>query len=264
MKMPWSDMPHATEEFHGRVAIVTGAAQGIGFAIAQAFVSGGARVALLDLNRQLACESAARLGPIGDRTLALAADVADDDSIDAAVAGVMEQWGQIDILVNNAGIQFNCASLDLRSEDLHRVLNINLVGAFHASQAAARASMVPRKTGAIINISSVASFLSFPRRLPYGIAKAGINALTRILAVEWAPHNIRVNAIAPGYIRTRLVEDAARWGHIDLPAITAKTPAERLGEVEEIAELAVFLAGDKSGFITGQVITADGGFALTK
>jgi NAD(P)-dependent dehydrogenase (short-subunit alcohol dehydrogenase family) len=145
-----------------------------------------------------------------------------------------------------------------------QVLNTNLLGALYCSQAVARSSMVPGCQGNIINISSVASFLSFPRRLPYSIAKSGINALTRVLAVEWAPYNIRVNGIAPGYISTQLVEDAARSGHIDLETIRSKTPASKLGEVAQVADLALFLASKHSQFITGQIIIIDGGYTLTR
>lgn len=250
------------ENFSGRIAIVTGGAQGIGFAIAQALVERNAHVALLDLNMDGAAAAVQQLGD--DRSLSVKADIGDPDSVSAAVDAVMARWGRIDILVNNAGIQFNCASLDLRPQDLQRVVDTNLLGVFYASQAVARAAMIPQNSGVIINISSVASLLSFPRRLPYGITKAGVNAMTRILAVEWAPHHIRVNAIAPGYVKTQLVEDAARWGHIDLPGLLSKTPSERLGEVSEIAELAVFLASDRAAFMTGQVVTIDGGFSLSK
>jgi NAD(P)-dependent dehydrogenase (short-subunit alcohol dehydrogenase family) len=251
------------EDFSGRIAIVTGGAQGIGFAIAQALAERNARVALLDLNTDGAAAAVQQLGD-DDRSLSVKGDIGDPDSVSAAVDAVMARWGRIDILVNNAGIQFNCASLDLRPQDLQRVVDTNLLGVFYASQTVARAAMIPQNSGVIINISSVASFLSFPRRLPYGITKAGVNAMTRILAVEWASHHIRVNAIAPGYVKTQLVEDAARWGHIDLPGLLSKTPSERLGEVSEIAELAVFLASDRAAFMTGQVVTIDGGFSLSK
>ncbi len=147
---------------------------------------------------------------------------------------------------------------------MQRVLNTNLLGAFYVSQAVARSTMVPRRHGCIINISSIASLISFPRRLPYAIAKSGLNAMTRVLAAEWAPYNIRINAIAPGYIRTQLVEDAARWGNIDLEAICAVTPAKKLGEISQVADLALFLASERSEFITGQVHVIDGGYTLTK
>jgi NAD(P)-dependent dehydrogenase (short-subunit alcohol dehydrogenase family) len=264
MELASEQIASLAEDFAGRVAIVTGAAQGIGFGIAQAFVERNARVAIVDLNGEAAGQAAAGLANGSATTLGMAADVGDAASTAAAVEAVKERWGRIDVLVNNAGIQFNCDSLELRPEDLERVMNTNLLGAFYAAQAVARIAMVPQRSGSIINISSVASYLTFPRRLSYGMSKAGINAMTRILAVEWAPHHIRVNAIAPGYIRTQLVEDAARWGHIDLAAVRAKTPADRLGDVSEIASLAAFLASERAAFITGQVVTIDGGFSLTK
>jgi NAD(P)-dependent dehydrogenase (short-subunit alcohol dehydrogenase family) len=220
-------------------------------------------VALLDVNGDLAKAAVECLGG-PESAMSVEVNIGDAASVSAAVQSVMERWGRIDVLVNNAGVQYNCASIDLRPEDLQRVLDTNLFGAFYASQAVARAAMIPQNGGAIVNISSVASFMSFPRRLPYGISKAGVNALTRILAAEWAGHHIRINAIAPGYVKTQLVEDAARWGHIDLPALLAKTPSERLGEVAEVAELALFLASDRAAFLTGQVVTIDGGFSLSK
>ncbi|HYZ84413.1 MAG TPA: SDR family oxidoreductase [Bryobacteraceae bacterium] len=253
----------SSEDFAGRIVIVTGGAQGIGFAIAEAFVQRNARIALLDLNPESACAAVDRLG--GPQcAMSVETNIGDPESVSRAVEAVFQKWGRIDVLVNNAGVQFNCASLELRPEDLQQVLNTNLLGAFYASQAVARTAMVAQEGGVIINISSVASFMSFPRRMPYGISKAGLNALTRILATEWAGYKIRINAIAPGYVRTQLVEDAARWGHIDLPAVIGKTPAERLGHPSEIAELAVFLASHRAAFLTGQVVTIDGGFSLTK
>jgi NAD(P)-dependent dehydrogenase (short-subunit alcohol dehydrogenase family) len=199
-------------EFEHQVVIVTGGAQGIGRAIMEAFFRERARVAIWDIQEEAAAETARAIDLDGQSVLAMGVDIRDHSKIDRAVKEVVARWGQIDILVNNAGVQWNCPSLELRPEDLARVVETNLIGAFYCSQAVARHSMVPRKHGVIISISSMAAVLGMPRRLAYGISKAGISAMTRVLAAEWrstisAPTPLRPATSGHKWLRTPFVGD---------------------------------------------------------
>lgn len=251
----------------GRTALVTGAARGIGAAVAEALARAGARVSLADSDAGALEARGAQLAQMTGRDvghLHLAAlDVRDSAAVRAWVAEVGDRWGSVDVLVNNAGVQHNQAAEDLSDADWQRVLDIDLSGAFYCSREAGKA-MLEQGRGVILNIASIAARFGMPRRLPYVVSKAGIVALTHGLATEWADRGIRVNAIGPGYVETDLVRHAFEQGHIDRDAIVAKIPMGRLAEPRSIADVAVFLASDAADYITGQVLYVDGGYTVFK
>ena len=239
------------------VAIVTGAADGIGWATAQRLAADVDHVALLDLREDAARARAAELGAAH---IGVACDVSAEASVAAAVGAVLERFGRIDILVNNAGIGEQAApTLEQDVAAFDRVLNVHVRGTFLMSRAAARA-MLAQGSGAIVNIASIAGLAGIPTRNAYGAAKAGIHAMTRSMATEWGRGGIRVNAIAPGYVRTALIDKLAQEGKVDTGAIERRAPLGRLARPEEIAEAAWFLASPAASYITGVVLNVDGGW----
>lgn len=246
-------------KLEGRIALVTGAAHGIGLACARELAKEGADVALLDLDADGVREAASAIAAeTGRRTVGLACDVADADAARAAVAEAAQALGVIDILVNNAGILKPGDILTSTLEDFDAVLAVNVRAVFVIGQAVAQAMVAAGKSGAIINMSSVNAVLAIPGQLPYVTSKGAINQLTKTMALGLAPHGIRVNAIGPGTIATDILkgvfkDEAAKKG------VLARTPLKRIGEPEEIGRVAVFLAGDDSSYMTGQTIYPDGG-----
>jgi NAD(P)-dependent dehydrogenase (short-subunit alcohol dehydrogenase family) len=243
------------ERLAGKVAVVSGSSRGIGLAVARAFAAEGALLVVNSRSREAADEAARALG---GKAVGVAADVATDAGAAALIAGALEAHGRIDVLVNNAGMSMARDSLELTADEWRSVVDLNLTSVFLCSQAAAR-SMKRTGGGAIINTASVQGLSAFPKRVAYGTTKAGVVMMTQILAAEWAPE-IRVNAVAPGYTRTEMVENLRRQGKLDFDAITARTPQGRLAEPEEMAPAYVFLASDDSSFVTGQTIAVDGGW----
>ena len=238
-----------------KIALVTGASQGIGLACAQRLVRDGARVMLADVRPEVA-EAAAALG---DAARYFVADVSQKSDVDALFAATIAAFGRVDILVNNAGVTHAADFLDLREEDFDRVMRVNLKSMFLCSQAAARDMVARASGGCIINMSSVNAELVIPNQVPYVISKGGVNQLTRVAAISLAPHGIRVNAIGPGTILTELAKQAVLSSPEARHTILSRTPLGRCGEPEEVASIASFLASDDASYMTGQTLYADGG-----
>ena len=237
-----------------KVAIVTGATQGIGLACAERLVREGARVMLVDIKPE-GEQAAAQLG---EAARFFAADVSQKADVDAMIAATLQAFGRIDILVNNVGVTHAADFLDLAEDDFDRVLRINLKSMFLCGQAAAR-EMVKQQSGSIINMSSVNSELAIPNQVPYVVSKGGVNQLTKVMALNLAPHGIRVNGIGPGTILTELAKKAVLGSPEARHTILSRTPLGRCGEPEEVASIAAFLASDDASYMTGQTIYADGG-----
>jgi len=240
-----------------RVAVVTGAADGIGWATARRLAEDVAHVALLDMRLDAARERATELG---GAHLALRADVTSADDVKQALDVVIEQFGRIDVLINNAGIGDQSApTVEQDVDAFDRVLAVHLRGTYLMSRAVAKV-MLAQRSGAIVNLGSIAALGGIPGRNAYGAAKAGILAMTRAMACEWARGGVRVNAVAPGYVRTQLVVELERRGTLNGAAIEARTPMGRFAAPEEIAEAVAFLASDRASFITGTTLAVDGGW----
>jgi NAD(P)-dependent dehydrogenase (short-subunit alcohol dehydrogenase family) len=240
-----------------KVAIVTGGARGIGLCVAQAYAREGATVVIADVNVEGA-KAAAQLITSGDvRSLGVGVDVADQASVNAMMEETLKTFGRVDILMNNAGVGGNTPFLDTKLEDWNRIISINLTGAFLVAQAAAR-QMVKGGGGKIVNIASLSGQRGGNGRAAYGSAKAGLELLTKVMAVELAPYNINVNAIAPGAIETEM----AKFAHDQATraAYNYLIPMTRYGTPEEIADAAVFLCSDEARYVHGHTLNVDGGF----
>ena len=241
-----------------RVALVTGAARGIGRAVAERLLADGLHVCVADRDGGAAEEAAAALDPDGARTLAVAADVADSAAARAMVEATTERFDGLDLLVNNAGFAAPADTATIADEDWRAILDVNLSGALWCARAA-HPALRASSSAAIVNVASIAGLVGMRRRAGYSATKAGLMGLTRTLAIEWAPDGIRVNAVAPGYVRTAMIVDLAARGVYDLDEMGARVPLGRLGEPEEIAATVAFLGGADGGYVTGQTIVADGG-----
>jgi NAD(P)-dependent dehydrogenase (short-subunit alcohol dehydrogenase family) len=242
-----------------RVALVTGAAQGIGLACAQAFAREGAQVFITDVNEDAGRREVLRLRSEGFPVSFAACDVSRKDQVESAIQAAVNEFGRIDVLVANAGIVHAAEFLDLKEEDFDRVIAVNLKGIFLAGQAAARQMVKQGEGGAIINMSSVNAVLAIPNQVPYVVSKGAINQLTKVMSLALAPHHIRVNAIGPGTILTDLARTAVLGNKEAERKILSRTPLGRMGDPDEIAKVAVFLASDDASYVTGQTVYADGG-----
>jgi 3-oxoacyl-[acyl-carrier protein] reductase len=247
--------------FTGKVALVTGAAQGIGAATARRLASEGASVAVVDLTAERGRSVVDEISAAGGIAVAFGADVADQSSVEAMTDAVVERFGHLDVLVNNAGITRDNLLFKMSREDWDAVLGINLTGVFLCCQAAQK-HMVAQKSGKIVNLSS-RSALGNRGQVNYAATKAGVQGLTATLALELGPFDINVNAVAPGYVATSMTAaTAARVGSSaeDHQALAARnTPLRRVGQPEEIAAVIAFLASDDASYVSGQTLYVNGG-----
>jgi len=247
-----------------RVAIITGAANGIGAACARLFAENGARVVIGDVNEVGAASLVKDIAAAGGYASFRRADVGDAAECRALVDHAVAQFGRVDVLVNNAGIVHAADFLELEPQDFDRVLRINLGGAFVCGQAVARqmvaqAARPDGSRGVIVNMSSVNAVLAIANQVPYTVSKGGLNQLTKVMAIALAPHGIRVMGIGPGSIATDLLKTAVLTNEAARTRILSRTPMGRLGEPEEVAQVALFLASDDASYLTGSTVYPDGG-----
>ena len=245
---------------HDHVGIVTGGGQGLGKAFCHAYAEAGAHIVVAELNPDTGRETAAEVEALGRRALFAQTDVRDRGSVGDMVVHVLDAFGRIDFLMNNAGIVHWEDAQTVSEADWRNVIDVNLNGLFYCSQAVA-VPMIERRSGRIVNIASMSGdIVNRPQaQASYNASKAAVIHLTRSLAAEWAPHNVRVNAIAPGYMRTAMTQsflEDPNYGGIWIKGI----PMDRFGEPDDLAPVAIFLASDASSYITGTTITVDGGY----
>lgn len=240
-----------------RIALVTGGASGLGFATATAFAREGATVVINDLRPEAARDAAQALG---DKHFAVGGDVSKEDDVSTMVRAALDRFGRIDILVNSAGMPDSFTpTVDQTLTHWQRLIDVHLTGTYLVSKTVAP-SMIAQKSGVILNLNSIAGLMGLPVRTAYSAAKAGIGMLTQVLGCEWGPHNVRVNAVAPGYMLTPLTEKLIADGKIDEKRIRRRTPMGTMGAAEDIAEAMVFLASDRAKFITAITLPVDGGY----
>ncbi len=248
-----------------RVALVTGAARGIGAAVARRLASDGAALGVLDLEESNCASTVDAITSAGGKAIALGADVSDAEQVSAAVDRLAKEFGSVDILVNNAGVTRDNLLFKMTEQDWDTVVAVHLKGAFLASKAVQK-YMVERRYGKIVSLSSV-SALGNRGQANYSAVKAGLQGFTRTLAIELGPFGINVNAVAPGFIATDMTDDTARRVGVTPEELQKQaasiTPVRRVGQPADIANTIAFLTSDESSFITGQIIYVDGGRKLT-
>ena len=242
----------------GKVALVTGAAQGIGKAIALLLARNGADLVVSDINLEKAEETAKEIRAIGPKAMAVKVDVANWSDVERMVTGILEKLAKIDILVNNAGITRDKLILRMTEEDWDAVLGVNLKGTFNCTKAVVR-HMAKQRSGKIVNIASVVGEMGNAGQANYSASKAGVIGLTKTIAREYAQRGINVNAIAPGYIETPMTEALPEKAKEELRKLI---PMERLGKPEDVAEAVLFLVSEESSYITGQVLNVNGGIYM--
>jgi len=242
----------------GKVCLITGGAQGIGEACARLFLEEGARVVLVDIHKEKGESLQSHLQAQGHEVLFVTSDIGNKVEVDSLISHVLESYGRIDVLISNAGIFKAAPFLEVTEADFDEVLRVNLKGAFLIGQAVARV-MKTQGGGAIVHMSSVNGVLAIPEIASYNVSKGGLNQLTRAMALALADSGIRVNAVAPGTIATELANKAVLTSEEARQKILGRTPMKRLGNPVEVAHVVAFLASDAASYITGEVITVDGG-----
>jgi 3-oxoacyl-[acyl-carrier protein] reductase len=247
-----------TTNLNGQTALVTGAARGLGRCIAESLAAAGAKVACIDINNETLADTVAAIRNAGGTAEPIACDVTDSNRVGEVVDQIVELWGGLNILVNNAGITRDNVIVRMKDEQWDAVININLRGTFLFTRAAARPMMKARQ-GRIINIASVSGLMGNPGQVNYSASKAGVIGLTRTVARELASRNVTVNAVAPGFIATDMT---AALGEEILQEVRKQIPLGRMGEPQDVADAVLFLAGDAASFITGHVLTVDGGLTV--
>lgn len=243
----------------GRVAIITGSTKGIGKATAETFSREGAKVAIVGTNKEALKATVEEIKAAGGEALGFIVDVSKRASVDEMVAGVKEAWGRIDVLVNNAGITADSMLKKMTEDQFDKVININLKGVYNCAQAVLD-TMLEQGSGVILNTSSVVGLYGNIGQTNYAAAKWGVIGMTKTWAKELGRKGIRVNAVAPGYTETPML---ATVPDKILDSIREKTPLQRLGKMEDIANAFLFLASDEASFITGTVLSVDGGFVIS-
>ena len=244
----------------GKIAVVTGASRGIGKGIAIALAEQGVHVGCIATEAENAAETVARIHSAGGEAIALGARVEDAAAVTAAFNEVERQLGAVEILVNNAGISRPQPLLKMTEENWDAHMNINAKSVFLCSQAAIRQMKDTGSGGSVINIGSIVGQNAIPQTLGYCASKATVEHMTRVMAVECAKYGVRVNCIAPGYVRTELIDKLVEDGKLALEAIEKRTPQRRMGSIDEIAAAVVFVASPAAGFMTGEVMNIDGGW----
>ncbi|NCD21643.1 MAG: 3-oxoacyl-[acyl-carrier-protein] reductase [Spartobacteria bacterium] len=244
-----------TKPLENKIALVTGAARGIGQAIALQLAADGADLALCDVKAEWLDDTAAKVKALGRRTETYAMDVANGAAVGEAVARILADFGRIDVLVNNAGITRDTLLMRMSEEDWDAVLDVNLKGAFLVTKAVVK-PMMKQRSGAIVNIASVVGIMGNPGQANYTASKAGLIALTKTTAKELGSRNVRVNAVAPGFIRTAMTDKLAEPVK---EAMLKMVPLGRLGEPEDVAKAVAFLASDAAAYVNGQTLAVCGG-----
>ena len=242
--------------FSGKVVCITGAARGIGFALAKAFVSQGAEVILTDIDERSGIESATTLDATFEKL-----DVREHSSAQRAISRIVRKFGRIDVWINNAGIANHKLAIDLSPEEWKESIDVMLSGAFFCANQIGPV-MIEQESGCLINIGSVNGLLAQKGRAPYCSAKAGLIMLTKVLASEWGQYGVRVNAVAPGIVKTDLAIDAINSGIVNEQDYLGRVPMGRWGELSEVVDSVLFLANEEeSSFVNGEVLRVDGGWA---
>lgn len=251
-----------TFSLEGKVAIVTGAARGLGEVMARHLAASGADIIVVDIDGDKGRDTAASISGLGRQAQSFAVDVSDRDAVDQMVREVKSAFGRIDILINSAGLNRRHWMKDMSSSDYDLIMNVNLKGTFNTCQEVGRVMIEAGTGGSIINVSSISSLI-VNRKRPvgtYSASKSGVNMLTKAFAAEWAEYGIRVNAIAPGYFKTPLNEP---WMSTEQgPEALSQVPMGRFAEPEEIGSTAVYLASEASSYVTGHILVIDGGYTI--
>jgi len=241
-----------------KVALITGGARGIGKAIAMAMAKEGADIVIADVNLEAAQQTCSEIEALGRKTLSLNMNVTDSKNVEESLNKILDKFTKVDILVNNAGITKDNLSLRMSDSDWDAVINVNLKGTFNCTKAVSRV-MMKQRSGKIVNIASIIGIIGNPGQANYSASKAGIIALTKTTAKEFASRNININAVAPGYIQTEMT---AKLPEEVRQKMLALIPLGRMGQPEDVANACLFLASEEASYITGQTIVVDGGMVM--